>query len=181
MDQLLANPALAAATIQGADGQEAAEVALRIYQRLMDADLETYQLKYLVAFYTGRFVTLLSAEDARVFASEVTSQSPESLLPTVLAALSTGGAGIPGYGDMLRELADEAGVGPESINNPRIPLTPPVYNLLTSALGTTQTLPPVVTDSLPPPIIEGQPTPAATPTATPVPTPIIPEPYDGQR
>lgn len=182
LDQLLANPKLINATIKDANGKEAAGVMIRIIERLQDADLVDVQLNYLVAYYSARIAFLLPTGEATTFATELVDNAPPELIPPILAALSMGAGGVPQFGAHLLDIAGDNEAYARAVENPRIPLTPPVFNLLTTSLGTTQTLPPVVTDSLPPPIPVGQDegAPSPTATATPVPTPIIPDPYDGQ-
>ncbi len=177
LDQLLANPGLINVTIKGANGQEASGVMVRIIERLEDADLVDIQLKYLVAFYTARIVFMLPGEEAKSFATELVGVAPPELIPPIMAALSIGGGGIQGFGNFLLQLAGEVQDQVDAIENPKIPLTPPVYNVLVNALGTAQSLPPVITDSLPPPVPEGINDGGG---AAPPPPPFIPPPYDGQ-
>jgi hypothetical protein len=168
LDQLLANPQLINITIKGANGQEAAGVVIRIIERLQKVDLVDVQLKYLVAYYTAKVAFLLPTDEAKDFATELVANCPKELTPSILAALSIGAGGIQAFGDHLFELAGDIESYVESIRNPQIPLTPPVYNLLISALGTGQSLPPVVTDSLPPPIPVGDTPSAPAPAAPPI-------------
>jgi len=175
LDQLLANPALINVTIKGANGQEASGVMVRIIERLEEAELVDIQLKYLVAFYTARIVFMLPADEAKAFATELVGAAPPELIPPIMAALSIGGGGIQAFGNFLLELAGDIQDQVDAIENPRIPLTPPVYNVLINALGTSQSLPPVRTDSLPPPIPVGDDTGGGAP-----PPPVVPPTYDGQ-
>lgn len=174
LDQLLANPKLINVTIKDANGKEAAGVMIRIIERLQEAELVDVQLNYLVAFYTARIAFLLPASEAKTFATELVNTAPKELIPPIMAALSLGAGGVPAFGDHLADIAGDDEAQLQAIRNPRIPLTPPVYNLLIAALGTTQTLPPVITDSLPPPIPVGE------EEGEPSPTPFIPDTYDGQ-
>lgn len=156
LGKLLANPDLINVTIKGANGAEAAGVVLRIIDRLSRADLNETQLKYLVALYSSRTAFLLQTTEVEAYAKELSENAPLNLLPTIMGALSIGAGGVPGFGDYLIELAGDDAEIIQAIRNPSLPLTPPVYNLLISALGTTQALPPVIVDSLPPPIPVGE-------------------------
>jgi hypothetical protein len=129
-----------------------------------------------VAFYTARIAFLLPTTEATTYATELVNTAPPELIPPIMAALSLGAGGVPAFGDHLLDIAGENEAWIQAIKNPRIPLTPPVYALLISALGTSQTLPPVVTDSLPPPIPVGD----EEGGGTPPPAPVIPDTYDGQ-
>jgi hypothetical protein len=176
LDQLLANPKLINLTIKDANGEEAAEVMLRIIERLDNAGLSDVQVNYLVAFYTARISFLLPATESKVFATTLANSAAAPLVPTILAGLSIGAGGIQGFDSFLQDLAGEDPIRLQAIQNPRIPLTTPVYNLLVSALSGSQTLPPTVTDSLPPP----EPTGADAGLDSIVATPVIPDTYDGQ-
>lgn len=180
LDQLLANPQLINITIKGANGQEAAGVVIRIIDRLIKAELNPSQLNYLTALYAARTAFLLPAGEAEAYATELVAKAPTELIPVIMAALSIGAGGVADFADHLEELAGEDAVLLSAIKNPSIPLTPPVYNLLLSALGTTQALPPAIIDSLPPPIPvgENQGTAPAAP-AAPAPPPVA-EGYAGQ-
>lgn len=182
LDQLLANPKLVNATIKDANGKEAAGVMIRIINRLEEVDLVDVQLNYLAAYYSARIAFLLPSAQAATFATELVNTAPQELIPPIMAALSMGAGGVPQFGAHLLDIAGDNEAYVQAVRNPRIPLTPPVFNLLSTSLGTTQTLPPVVTDSLPPPIPVGIPdgTVEGTATPTPAPTPVIPDTYDGQ-
>ncbi len=172
LDALLANPNLIADTLDDADGEQAADLMLAIIGRLQEARLNEKQRQYMLAYYAARITYLLGEEQAKAFATSLLSRMDRALIPPVLAGMSTGGRGSKGLIDHLRGLAGEDEVLLNAINNPSLPLTPPVYNYLLANLGAAQSLPPVVTDSLPPPIPVGE-TEGSTP-------PPVGERYAGQ-
>ncbi|MGA0316004.1 MAG: hypothetical protein ACO3MJ_11540, partial [Alphaproteobacteria bacterium] len=54
LDQLLANPELINTRLKGANGTEAAEVIIRVINRLIAANLKQTQTRYLQSLYTSR-------------------------------------------------------------------------------------------------------------------------------
>ncbi|MGA0334425.1 MAG: hypothetical protein ACO3NW_10770, partial [Kiritimatiellia bacterium] len=144
----------------------AAEVIIRVINRLIAANLNPTQTSYLVSLYTARTLFLLPPAEAETYARTLLNQAPQTLVPTIMTALSIGSAGIPNFTEFLEEVAGESEVLQNAINNPINQLTSPVYNLLLGTLGSSQSTPPVIIDSLPAPDAEGDL--IAVPTTPPV-------------
>ncbi|MCC5849795.1 MAG: hypothetical protein JJU29_17050 [Verrucomicrobia bacterium] len=182
ISQMLANPGMIRAILGDANGAQAADLMVRVLEKIAANDMTQAQKNYLASFYSAR-VTFLLGNQATAFAESLIPRVPESLLNAVLAGMSVGGRGSAVFMANLRELV-EGDAALQAINSPHIALSEPVHHLLLESLGQSQSLPPVVTDSLPPPIPVGvadpTPGPAPTPTPTPRPQPPIPEPYAGQ-
>ncbi len=178
ISQMLANPGMIRAVLGDANGEQAADLMVRVLQKIAANDMTQAQKNYLASFYSAR-VTFLLGNQATAFAESLIPRVPESLLNAVLAGLSVGGRGSAVFMANLRELV-EGDAALQAINAPHIALSEPVHHLLLESLGQSQSLPPVVTDSLPPPIPVGVTQDAPSPTPTPLSQPPIPEPYAGQ-
>jgi len=176
LDKVLANPKMISTLLDDADGKQVAELLKRLIERIEASSLGKEQKDYLIAFYTGRIVFLLNAQEAIAFATELIAIVPGSKLPIVFAGLATGGGGSSDFMTTLRTLAGESASLNTAISTPNITLTTPVYSLLLSTLGSAQTLPPTATDSLPPPVVTDT---GASPAPAP-PPPVIPPGYAGQ-
>ena len=178
ISQMLANPGMIRAVLGDANGEQAADLMVRVLQKIAANDMTQAQKNYLASFYSAR-MTFLLGNQATAFAESLIPRVPESLLNAVLAGLSVGGRGSAVFMATLRELV-EGDAALQAINAPHIALSEPVHHLLLESLGQSQSLPPVVTDSLPPPIPVGVTQDDPSPTPTPRSQPPIPEPYAGQ-
>lgn len=182
LSQVLANPNMIRAVLGDANGEQAADLLVRILTRINDSNMNQSQKNYMASYYVAR-VTFLLGREANVMASRLLPLVPRELVPAVVAGLSVGGRGSADFRELLGE---DAGLL-QAANAPYVLLSEPVYEQLLVSLGAAQSLPPVVTDSLPPTVPVGIPPPtteepAATPTrrATRRPPPPIPSPYAGQ-
>lgn len=179
--QALANPGMLATLLDDANGEQAADLLVRILARIdSKSDMAQSQKNYLASFYTAR-TTFLMGGQAQAMAQRLIPRVPENLLPAVVAGLSVGGRGSATFMAALREMVSGDALL-QAINNPEIPLTDPIYTLLLQSLGAAQSLPPIVSDSLPPPVVDAPP-PPSTPPATrrrPPPAPPVAQPYAGQ-
>ena len=171
----LANPKLITALLDDATGEEAAALVKRIIDRINAQALSQDQKDYLIAYYTGRVVSLLNETQAQKFATELFSIAPAANLGTVFAGLAVGRGGSSDFMVLLRQLAGTNETLLTAIATPQIPLSSPVYNQLVSNISNAQSIAPRETDSTPP---TGDRT--GSPTPTPVPAPVVPEPYNGQ-
>ena len=178
ISQMLANPGMIRAVLGDANGEQAADLMVRVLQKIAANDMTQAQKNYLASFYSAR-MTFLLGNQATAFAESLIPRVPESLLNAVLAGLSVGGRGSAVFMANLRELV-EGDAALQAINAPHIALSEPVHHLLLESLGQSQSLPPVVTDSLPPPIPVGVTQDDPSPTPTPRSQPPIPEPDAGQ-
>jgi hypothetical protein len=171
LDALMANPNIIRKILGDANATEAADLMVRILDRIVKAKLVDKQRDYLASYYAARMAFLLG-DEAEAFAAVLLPKVPRELVPPVLAGLTTGGRGSSNLIAALREMAGEDALLLQAINAPNITLTDPVYSHLVGNLGTAQSLPPVLTDSLPPPIPVGN---------IPGPrNPEVPAPYAGQ-
>lgn len=178
LDQLLANPNLVAATLKGADAIQAAELLIRVIDRLNEAKLNDAQRTYMIAYYSSRFTFLLPNSELNAFASAVIAQLPPEFLPAVLSGFSLGGRGSSEFLSHVEDLVQDNDAHVMALRNPGASMAKPVFDRLVITLAASQTLPPTVIDSLPPPIPVGEGD-GIQPSEPSVPPPVA-EPYDGQ-
>ncbi|WFB37375.1 hypothetical protein P3T73_06325 [Kiritimatiellota bacterium B12222] len=187
LNKMLANPKLITQILGDADGKEAATLVQRIFSSIQATKIGDAQKNYLIAFYSGRVASLLNSEQADVYAKQLVAESSAELLPIVFAGLATGRGGSSEFVSLLNALAGENNDLLVAIHTPNIPLTDPIYRLLTSTLSNVQSIPPSPIDSIPPPMPAPGPGPAPAPGPGPAPAPgpvppapPIPAPYNGQ-
>jgi len=178
LESLAANPETTAAILKDANGNQAAELLVRIINVIrLNSDLGEKGKLYLIAEWSSRFVKVLPSAELAPFATSLEASVPAEVKEIVFAGLSVGGAGNDDFIDALQELAGEDELLSDSITRPEVTLTKPVYNMLVSTIANTQTVPPSPNITTPIIIQEGG-LPQVSP--TPVPAPPVPEPYDGQ-
>lgn len=174
LDEILANPNLIKAVEIEASGEEAAEVLLRIIDKVQKSKLGPLQKRYLVAYWTARIVELLKGSELEPFADAITELVDGTLLEIIYSGMSIGGAGNNSFIDYIQGLAGDVDAFQNAILRPETVLTIPVYNLLLTTIQSGQTLPPppnITTPIIPPGVVEQNQIP---------PQPPVPPPYNGQ-
>jgi len=179
LDALMANSEMAAVILEDANGNQAAELLLRIITLITNDDnLGEKGRVYLIAEWTSRFVKHLPSAELESFATLLAASVPADVKNTVFAGMSVGGAGNNAFIEVLQELAGDDDSLLNSILRPEVTLTRPIYNLLVSNIANIQTVPPSPNITTPI-IIPGGGLPQVTPTPLPPPPPVG-QGYDGQ-